>query len=498
VNQRLLSVGVVAAVLAAGIGAGLLTLPDADRADGQTGERRIAVRNSVAVCPDPTTNGLTQARVAAAVPPAGRLPATVPDGTDDAAGQATLSDLTRPRSVRQRLSKTGTTASLALNDVSVGPLVGRARGELAPGYTVQQTARTTAGRGRGVSSAICAAPGTGFWFIGTSTGPRRQSTLYLTNSEQVTATVEVFLYGPKGRIEAPGGRNLQIRAGRQRTELLGALAPGVTDLTVNVVVRTGRVAAAVHDQEVVGGDGRGVDWVPAAARPARRVLVPPSPAGTVQRLYLLAPGEDDGTAKVRMIAKDGSFTPVGAETIPLTSGRVASVDISKASRGEPVAVSIDSEVPVVAGMRVIRGAGTGDIPDVAYLAGTAPIVNGAVVPDSRGGSDAARLYLTASGREARATVTTMAATGSPRSEDVTVPADTTVTVTLRSPSPRVTGYAVVVRPAEGSGDLYGSWAQFVAAPDGEMFTGAPLVDNGATVVVPLVGHDLSAGISRTK
>ena len=248
------------------------------------------------------------------------------------------------------------------------------------------------------------------------------------------------------------------------------------------------------------GSPKGVDWVPPAAEPARRVLVPPGPGGAGgARLYLLAPGDQDGTAEIRMIGKEGTFTPAGAESVQLTGDRVASVDVGKPARGEPVAIQIDSSVPVVAAVRAARGT-AGKTPDLGYLAGTRPLANGAVIADSRTGKgEAARVYLTAPAAEARATVSTVAsgeAGGEPSSVDVVVPAGTTAALTLKPPAGAST-YAVVVTPQDGSGPLYGSWAQFAAAGGGEMFTTLALVDDRATVVVPRVGHDLSAGISRS-
>jgi len=232
----------------------------------------------------------------------------------------------------------------------------------------------------------------------------------------------------------------------------------------------------------------------AAAEPAKRVVVPAAPAGSTAKLSLLAPGEDDGTVRVKLVAKNGSFTPVGAEAVQLEGGKVATVDIGKASPQDAAAVLISSDVPVLASVRITRAAPR-RVPDVGYVAASTPIVNGAVIAESRNVSGAsAKLYLTAPGKEARATVTTVGA-GTPQHQSVVIPAGTTLTL---APSARGSGYAVLVTPVPGTGELYGSWAQFVKAPDGELFTAQPLVDDGATVLMPKVGHDLSAGISRDR
>ena len=487
-NRALLSAGAVLGVLAAGAGIGAITSPDAGRADGQSGDRWVPVQNTVAVCPDPVSDGVSRSSVAAFAPTG--------DGAPGDGGEATLFDLGDAGKVRQRVDKAGTQVVLPVAGLDLPPLVGHARGTVAPGFTLQQSTTTPSGTRRGLSSVACAAPGTGFWFVGTSSSANRRTSLLLTNSEPVPATVDVFLYGPKGPIEAPGGRNLIVAAGKQREVLLGALAAGVSDLGVNVLVRSGRVSAALRDYAVVGRNPRGIDWLQAAGQPAKRVVVPAAPPGSTAILFLLAPGEDDGTVQIKLVAKDGSFTPVGADSVQVQGGKVTSVDVGKASPREAAAVLISSEVPVLAGMRVIRTASR-RTPDVAYLAASTPLVNGAVIAESRNGSGAsAKLYLTAPGREARATVTTVAA-GTPQRQSVVVPAGTTLAMTPRPPA-RGSGYAVLVTPEPGSGELYGSWAQFVKSAEGELFTAQPLVDDRATVLVPRVGHDLSAGISRDR
>ena len=61
--------------------------------------------------------------------------------------------------------------------------------------------------------------------------------------------------------------------------LLDALAPGVTRFAVHVHARSGRIAAAVRDQQVDGLTPRGADWLPPAAAPARQQVLPGVAAG---------------------------------------------------------------------------------------------------------------------------------------------------------------------------------------------------------------------------
>ena len=103
---------------------------------------------------------------------------------------------------------------------------------------------------------------------------------------------------------------MPVAAGTQEVRLLDALAPGTTRFAVHVHVRSGRVAAAVRDQQIDGLTPRGADWLPAAAPPARPRCCPASSRGTGERsLQVVAPGDSDAIVKVRLITESGSFAP---------------------------------------------------------------------------------------------------------------------------------------------------------------------------------------------
>jgi hypothetical protein len=488
VRTPLMSLVAVAGVLALGTAVGSIARPEQERALGPVGEKRVPVRSSVAVCPNQGGGPGSTARVAAAIPPGGGNA-----GPGDAAAVTDLGG----GPPRLRLDRRGAVsgASLAPGSAAATPaLVGRAGGALAPGFSVQHTVRTPSGGGRGLASLACGAPDTGYWFLGTSTATQRRSSVYLTNSEQAPATVDVLLYGPDGRLDISGGRGLVVAPGKQREVLLAALAPGVRDVAVNVVVRSGRVAAALRDQELAGSAARGVDWVPPVAEASRRAVVPPAPAGGGHVLYLLAPGDDDGTARIKLVGKDGPFTPVGAESVEVIGGELVAVDLEQAARGEPVAVLVDADVPVLAGTRLVRRPPS-KLPDVAFLASTGPLVDAAVVADSRAAAAvSATLHLSAPEGAVRAAVTTVQGEDTARRE-VSLTEGTTLPVVLAPPRGRTSeGYSVIVEPLAGSGPLYGSWALSERTSDGELFTARSLVDTQASVAIPRVAHDLSAGI----
>ena len=163
--------------------------------------------------------------------------------------------------------------------------------------------RSTVDAMRGLAGTVCAVPGTDFWFVGSGAVVGQRGRVYLTNPEAAPAVVDVTLYGPDGPVDAPAGRGVPVAAGTQEVRLLDALAPGVTRFAVHVHARSGRIAAAVRDQQVDGLTPRGADWLPpaAAAGPAARCCPASRPARGSGSLQVVAPGDSDAIVKIRLV-----------------------------------------------------------------------------------------------------------------------------------------------------------------------------------------------------
>ncbi len=75
------------------------------------------------------------------------------------------------------------------------------------------------------------------------------------------------MHGPDGIIDAPAGRGLVVKGQDRLVVRLDVLAPGVAATATQVIVRTGRVGAAVDDEQQAGLATVGTDWIPPAAEP---------------------------------------------------------------------------------------------------------------------------------------------------------------------------------------------------------------------------------------
>ncbi|MEP6761042.1 MAG: DUF5719 family protein, partial [Sporichthyaceae bacterium] len=296
----------------------------------------VPVVRAGAVCPEPLQATGAQTQVGMAAP--GR------DGAAGRAGQADVVGLART----DPLVSLARPAQQAAASAPVGSpaLVGEATGDLAPGFAAMETTRTPSGDLRGLAGTSCVPAGTDFWFVGSGAEVGQRGRLYLTNPESAPAQVDVTLYGPAGEIDAPSGRGVSVAARGQEVLLLDALAPSIPRFGVHVEVRQGRIAAALRDQQIRGLDPLGVDWVPAAAPPARRVVIAGLPAGSGERrLRVLAPGSADAVVRVRLLGADGSFVPAGLDVVEVAAGTVSDIDLAPYTRGEAVAVELTADAP---------------------------------------------------------------------------------------------------------------------------------------------------------
>nr|BFD91552.1 DUF5719 family protein [Kitasatospora sp. Xyl93] len=426
-----------------------------------------------------------------AAPAAPALPAA-PAPTGSAAPSAPVQDKNAaPADARLTVPKPGTPATGPAANGDTAPGTGAvATGALAPGFTVTQTTVVTEQRGLGLSGLTCTPAGTSFWFAGASTAGDRVDYVSLVNPESSAAVVDIKLYGDKGLIDNDAANGITVSPGSSQAVLLSTLSKGaVADLAVHVVVRSGRVGAALHAADA----GKGADWIPASADPAPVQVLPGLPADTASaRLVVWAPPEDDADLKVQLSGKNGWFSPAGNESIHVKAGMVAAVDLGKVTRDEVAGLRLSPSddkhrTPVVAGLRIDRAAANGKS-DAAWLAGSNPVGARATVADNRAG--ASTLYLTSSGEAATVRVTASAGSGggTPATKEVQLPAGGTVALPAPEPAGLNGVFALTVETVSG-GPVTAARMLSLPAKDVPMFTVQALRDDHSTVKVPQAGQD---------
>ncbi|SDG64741.1 hypothetical protein SAMN05421505_106112 [Sinosporangium album] len=358
-------------------------------------------------------------------------------------------------------------------------------GEMA-GLESAYTALRTTGKRRGLSGVRCGDAASGTWLIGP--GPAAaEVTLHLTNPGPAPATAEVFIYSGDGPVygEIDGDTAVALRPGETRAVDVADLAPRAVIAALSVRAVSGRVVAAA---EAVLDRKRGVDWLPEAAAPATRVVVPGVPGGGGGReLLVAAPGEIGARVDVRVLTSDGLKEVEGGWSLDVPAGSVVAMDLSGAFGTRSGAVVVTSQVPVVAGLVAV---GTGKRKDAAFTAGALPIDFGSIVADNRtGGEPAGRqsshLVLSAPQTEGRLWLQLVPSEGPPTDvAEVHIPAASTVDVELPHPKGASSPFAVVVTPLPGSGPIYGGRVLTGRDESGLMFTVQPLAAARSWTVVP--------------
>ncbi|MFJ7250874.1 DUF5719 family protein [Kitasatospora sp. NPDC098652] len=491
------------------------------KADGGAAPSTAQVERTAAVCPQPF-QGLTGSttltaytppgtgsatggagwlseQAAPATPPTAAPSAPAPSGSPTAAPSAAPSAPATPApdknappaDAKLTLGKPGTPATGPASNGDAAPGTGAvATGALAPGFTVTQTTVVTEQRGTGLSGLTCTPESTSFWFAGASTAGDRVDYVSLVNPESSAAVVDIKLYGDKGLIDNDAANGLTVAPGSSQSVLLSTISKGaVTDLAVHVVVRSGRIGAALH-----AADGaKGADWVPASTEPAATQVLPGLPADTTAaRLVVWAPPEDDADLKIQLSGKNGWFTPAGNESIHVKAGMVAAVDLGKVTRDEVAGLRLsptDDKHPtkIVAGLRVDRTGGNGKS-DAAWLTGSAPVGARATVADNRAG--AATVFLTSTGDAATVKVTGSAGSGggTPATKEVQLPAGGTVAIPAPEPAGLNGVFAVTVE-TESGGPVVAARMLSLPAKDVPMFTVQALRDDHSTVQVPQATQD---------
>ncbi len=481
VGGTLVSVGLATAAAPSPRGPGSLTVT------------QVPVRETVVACPGlRSRTGYTDSSVAAGTPPQSATTA----GSGGTAVVRTMTEDPSKSQPRIILRTPGASGVYTGRNGERDSLVGRAVGAMAPGFTVTQTERTVDGGHRGLATTACLPSGSDFWFVGAGTRVGQESLLVLTNPEASVATVDVGVFGRRGRFDTPAGTGITVPA-RSRVEVsVPRLAPGQRVLALHVQVRSGRLSAAVTETDVNGFKPLGTDWIPATVAPDHALVVPGIPAVAKDRVSTVtldvAATRSDAIVSVKLVTPDGTFVPVGGGELDVRGGSVRQLDLTDALRGQPAALLVTSDAPIVAGAKVLLKR-PGFFGDSMYLAATNPLQAPAVVPDNITTSNLnTRLVISAPSTQVSVQVLAYDATGKERTLDVTVPAGTTKEITVLPPrSPpgttikgaRYRRFGMIVTPEPGSGPLYAVRMQDEEGSRGPLVSALPLV--AARLRVPL-------------
>ncbi|MBO0896393.1 DUF5719 family protein [Arthrobacter sunyaminii] len=245
-----------------------------------------------------------------------------------------------------------------------------------PSGTLQATANAVVGFSAedgdlaGLAAANCQAPGNDMWILGARTTVGATAVLRLTNPSESAATVDLELYGSKGRVEGTGTRGILVPPGATKAIVLAGLAANDPGLAVRVRSSGGPVTAMVQQSLLRGLTPGGVELIqPSAAASPQQVISGvriQSPAATkaltakrgyesaAPVLQVAVPGSTNGVVSVRILGKDGDVSLPGGGVFTVPAGSVGQLPLDSLPEGT-YSVEVTADVSVVAGTVSSRG-----------------------------------------------------------------------------------------------------------------------------------------------
>lgn len=230
----------------------------------------------------------------------------------------------------------------------------------APGLVAAQLARSAAGGERGLSLAACSQPSEVVHLLGGGEGAGRAEHVVVTNPGTDAVTVDLEVWGTGGPADVTGGRGLVVPPQGRTVHPVDALAPGVEAPAVRVTASGGPVVAHLAEGYRDGTVDLGAEVVPAAADPARQLVVPALPVGVaavtdeedrpapVTVLRLLAT-EQEAVVELRALTPEGAVTP-SEPVVRVPAGSTVEVPVEGLPDGS--ALRVRSDEPVTAAMLV--------------------------------------------------------------------------------------------------------------------------------------------------
>jgi hypothetical protein len=378
----------------------------------RAGMEEVPIRDTVLACPPAVADERVDTVLGLLAQPLPKA-ASQPAGTPQARAGVLSS---RPDNSLLELSTRGEFATRELQRAGLGhsqphSIVAQSSGPLATGLQAWLLSNASGGDDSGLAMARCLSPSNQWWFVGTGTKFGHVGRLVLTNADPGPCSLNLTLYGAKGKLSAVGLDGISVAPYSTKVVNLSHLVSRQANLGVAVTTTQGRVFASVRDRWITGLTPTGVDW-PTATAPSTDLVIPGIlNGGGANRLVVANPGVSQALVSVELLGADGRFVPKGLAHLQLDPGQVVSRDLTELTGRDAVSVHLTSDQPVIGAVATALG-GRGH--DWSVLGGVAPLQGPASVPLPSSGSIHV-LLASPSGQDASATVTVMSRQGKPLS-----------------------------------------------------------------------------------
>lgn len=329
-------------------------------------------------CPESPTDKQTATDLLAVAPierPA-ELGSEASDSGNATEGEVRTLTPDEPRRIA-RLGARGVPVERALTTADQPSVVVAAAGDGAPGLAATQWSTASKDAGTGLAVSTCAPADDDWWFAGVTTAVGATTRLVVSNPTPAVAEFDLTFYGPGGVEDAVGARGLAVAPMSAESYDLALFTPGVDSLAVHVEVESGRLAAAVHTEQVAGADPVGSEWVPPTTAPATEVLVNAGFAeDTDQELQIVNPTESEALVEVQVVDPDGPFAPTKLADLRVPPGSVLTKRLTAVNEEEATAVQLTSTVDVIGAI----SESSEDAADIAVASAGPELDAPAVVP----------------------------------------------------------------------------------------------------------------------
>lgn len=295
---------------------------------------------------------------------------------------------------------------------------------------------------QGLAATNCQTPSNDIWLNGASTAVGRTGILVMTNASATSATVDLALYGDKGRIQAPGSQGLLIAPGTSRSVVLAGLASDATNLSVHVTSSGGPVSAVIQQSVLRGLVPGGVELIQPVSAPSTRAVITgvttqnPAQAASLAAnsgfqdastaLDVTVPGSSDAVMQVQVYGTGGQVSLPSGGVFTAKAGSVTELPLTGLPAGA-YTIDVHAEASFTANVRVVTGTDHTKPIDFASAPASQPLSSGQlmVLPANANSS----LVLGVPSGHAKVSLTPVAPDGSLKeAKTVDVSAATTVQV----------------------------------------------------------------------
>jgi hypothetical protein len=286
-----------------------------------------------------------------------------------------------------QLSTSGTSSDgLAMGDTTNGSVITLTGDSLVVAATEHDTAQSEAVAG--YLATECGDALNEQWLVGGSTMTGRDTVLTISNGSDVEARIDLEIWGSQGLIDAPGSRGIVVPPRSQRSYSVAGFAPDEPSPAIHLTSSGAAVWATLQTTAVRGLVPGGLDRIGPVAEPTTTVVFPvihipsedaigqalvdPDYSDIVAAIRFLVPGEIDAVVKMTLDPVDeGEPLEINAT---VAAGATLDIPLSELAEGDWT-VSIESEQPIVAAVRVGFHDAESGITDVAW-ASAAPVQTG--------------------------------------------------------------------------------------------------------------------------